>query len=145
MAGSTAPPASGGCASGGITPTCPGTTTTAAPAGTSRTTAPLAPAGGAVRGAPRRHVPDDDRVGAHLRPGAHHDGAQHAGTRADDDAVPDRRMALGAVQAAAPERDVVVEHHVVADLGGLADDDAHAVVDEEPPADGRAGVDLDAG
>jgi hypothetical protein len=25
----------------------------------------------------------------------------------------------------------VVEHHIVADLGGLSDHDAHAVVDEE--------------
>ena len=31
------------------------------------------------------------------------------------------------------------------DLGGLADDDAHAVVDDETAADLRAGVDLDAG
>ena len=39
----------------------------------------------------------------------------------------------------------MVEHHVVADLGGLADHDAHAVVDEEASADRRAGMDLDAG
>src|SRR5690606_25102466 len=38
----------------------------------------------------------------------------------------------------------VVEHDVVAELGGLADDDAHAVIDEETPADGRPRVDLDA-
>jgi hypothetical protein len=35
--------------------------------------------------------------------------------------------------------------HVVADLGRLADHHAHAVVDEHAPADGGAGVDLDAG
>ena len=35
--------------------------------------------------------------------------------------------------------------HVVADLGGLADHHAHAVVDEEAAADRRAGMDLDAG
>jgi len=34
---------------------------------------------------------------------------------------------------------------VVADLGGLADDDAHAVVDDDAPADGRGRMDLDAG
>ena len=43
------------------------------------------------------------------------------------------------------ERDPVVDHHVVADLGGFADHHAHAVVDEEPAPDGRAGMDLDAG
>jgi hypothetical protein len=39
----------------------------------------------------------------------------------------------------------VVERAVVADLGRLADDDAHAVVDEKAPADARAGMNLDAG
>jgi hypothetical protein len=39
----------------------------------------------------------------------------------------------------------VVERHVVADLGGLADHDAQPMVDEEPSADLGAGMDLDAG
>jgi hypothetical protein len=40
-----------------------------------------------------------------------------------------RRMVLGE----ATERHAVVDQHVVADLGRLADHHAHAVVDEEPP------------
>ena len=51
-------------------------------------------------------------------------------------------MALAVVLAGAPQGDPVVEQAVVADLGRLADDDAHAVVDDQPPADLRAGVDL---
>ena len=47
------------------------------------------------------------------------------------------RLTLG--ERAAAEGDPVVEHDVVADLGGLADDDAHPVVDEEPPPDGAPG------
>ena len=43
----------------------------------------------------------------------------------------------------AAERDAVVEGHVITDFGGLADHHAHAVVDEKPPADLGAGVDLD--
>ena len=39
----------------------------------------------------------------------------------------------------------MVDGAVVADLGGLAKHDAHAVVDEQPLADGGAGVDLNAG
>ena len=39
----------------------------------------------------------------------------------------------------------MIKRHIVANLGGFADDHAHAVVDEEPPAYGRAGMDLDAG
>jgi hypothetical protein len=34
--------------------------------------------------------------------------------------------------------------HVVADLGGLADHHAHAVIDEHSPPYARAGMDLDA-
>ena len=54
-------------------------------------------------------------------------------------------MALASLLAGAAQRHALVEHHVVADLGRLADDDAHAVVDEEALADLRAGVNLDAG
>ena len=50
---------------------------------------------------------------------------------------------LGAARAA--EGDALVERHVVADLGGLADHHAHAVIDEEAPTDLRARMDLDAG
>ena len=48
--------------------------------------------------------------------------------------------ALGVVPpAAAAEGDPVIQRDVVADLGGLADDDAGAVVDEQPPADAAPG------
>src|SRR5204863_7803824 len=54
--------------------------------------------------------------------------------------------ALGAARERGPaEGDALVDGAVVADLGGLADDDAHAVVDEDAAADLRAGMDLDAG
>src|SRR5699024_12143072 len=39
----------------------------------------------------------------------------------------------------------LVEQAVVPQLGGLADDDAVAVVDDQPAADDGAGVDLNAG
>ena len=54
-------------------------------------------------------------------------------------------MALAAVLAGAAECHAVIDEAVVADLGGLADDDAHAVVNDEAASDLRAGVDLDAG
>src|SRR6185312_7390012 len=56
-----------------------------------------------------------------------------------------RRMALALVPRRAAQRDAVIERRVVADLGRLADDDPHAVVDEDPPADRRARMDLDSG
>ena len=54
-------------------------------------------------------------------------------------------MPLASLFAGAAQRDALVEGHVVADLGGFADDHAHAVIDEEAPADLGAGMDLDSG
>ena len=54
-------------------------------------------------------------------------------------------MALALVLAGAAQGDAVVDQAVVPDLRRLADDDAHAVVDDEPAADSGTGVDLDAG
>ena len=58
----------------------------------------------------------------------------------------ERRMALGAGhQRGAAERYARVDGAVVADHGRFADHDAKAVVDEDPAADDRTGMDLDAG
>ena len=60
-------------------------------------------------------------------------------------------MPFGAPQALATpggkaaQGDTLVDLHMAADDGGLADDDAGAVVDEEMVADGGAGVDVDTG
>src|SRR5262249_35120102 len=62
-----------------------------------------------------------------------------------DHAASERRMTLHLVPLRSPQRDAVIQRRVIADLGGLADDNAHAVVDEHPSTDRRAGVDLDAG
>lgn len=44
-------------------------------------------------------------------------------------------MALALVPGGAAQGNTLIEGDVVADLGGFADDDTHAVVDEEAPAD----------
>ena len=44
-------------------------------------------------------------------------------------------MALAGLVAGASKRDALVERAIIADDGGLTDDDAHGVVDEEPTAD----------
>ena len=60
-------------------------------------------------------------------------------------------MALFALQALASpggegtQRDTLVDLYMIADGGGLADDDTGAMVDEEVFADGGTGVDVDAG
>ena len=54
-------------------------------------------------------------------------------------------MAFAGLVAGAAKRDALVEHAVVAHNGGLADDDAHGVVDKEVLTNLRGRVNLDAG
>src|SRR5262245_62473030 len=54
-------------------------------------------------------------------------------------------MALALVPRRPAQRNPRVERAIVMDLRGFADDDAHAVVDEHPPANRGPRVDLDAG
>ena len=65
--------------------------------------------------------------------------------RPDHNAVAERRVTLAGVLTGTAEGDTLVERTVVADLRRFTDDDACAVVDEEALADGRTGVDLNAG
>ena len=44
-------------------------------------------------------------------------------------------MALAGLIAGASKRDALVERAIIADDGGLTDDDTHGVVDEESAAD----------
>ena len=84
------------------------------------------------------------RAGADLDVVADADIAQHLGAGAHHHAVAQGGMALAFLVARAAQRHALVEQHIVADFSGFADHHAHAVVDEEAPADGGAGVDLDA-
>ena len=54
-------------------------------------------------------------------------------------------MAFAGILAGTAQGDSVVDGAVIADLGGLAKHDAHAVVDEQLVADLGPGVNLDAG
>ena len=102
-------------------------------------------AGVADHGRARRHVLDDDRVGADLGAVADRDRAEQLGAGADGDVVAEGRVALAALEAGAAQRHPLVERHPLADLGRLADHHAGAVVDEELAADLRRRVDLDPG
>src|SRR2546423_13889280 len=53
--------------------------------------------------------------------------------------------ALLAGRPSAAQRHTVIKGAVVADLGGLADNPTHAVIDEQPAAHCGAGMGLDAG
>ena len=54
-------------------------------------------------------------------------------------------MALAVLLAGAAQRHALVHRHVVADYGGFTDDHPHGVVDEQPPSQLRAGVNINAG
>ena len=85
------------------------------------------------------------RAGADARVLAHGHVAQDIGVVADEDAVADGGVALAVLLAGAAQRDALVHGHVAAHDGGFADDHAGGVVDEETPAEQRAGMNIDAG
>ena len=106
-----------------------------------RTTLPGTPTTVAFSGTSGQH----NGVGRHAGAVPHLEGTQHLGSAADQHIVADRRMALALVLAGAAQRNTVVKQDIVADLGSLTDDNAHAVVDHKAPADLGSGVDLNAG
>src|SRR3546814_16971396 len=92
------------------------------------------------------------RVGADARAAPDLEGAEDLRAGADDDVVFERRVALHVTMAVAvnagrgaAEGDALVEGNVVADLRGLAEHHAHAVVAEEAAPEGGARMNLDAG
>jgi hypothetical protein len=106
----------------------------------------------AHRGLAGRNVAGDHRVGADPGALAHRDRAQDLRAGADDDIRLQRRMPLDVHlrpridrRRDTAQRHTLVKCHVVADLGRLADHHPEAVVDDEAPADGRPGMDFDAG
>src|SRR5919108_1968778 len=92
------------------------------------------------------HFLDDNRVRADTRAVADGKAAEDLRPRANDHAGTERRMALGSrIKRRAAESHPLVNRAAIADFGGLADDHAHAVVDEDAGADLGAGMDLDPG
>ena len=73
------------------------------------------------------------------------DRAEQLRARADHHLVADGRVALAAGEARAAQRHALVHRHVVAHLGGLADHDSRAVVDEQAAPDVGGRVDLHPG
>src|SRR5450759_2592393 len=89
---------------------------------------------------PCRNILHHDRIGTDLRTVADGDRAEYLGARPHHHAVAQRRVALAFLPGSAAQCDAMVQGHVIADLGGLADHHAHAVIDEKSPPDGRTGM-----
>src|SRR5580692_7813994 len=76
---------------------------------------------------------------------AYSDVAQNFCSSADHDFVADGGMTFAGFFAGSSEGHVLIHEDVVSDFAGFADDDAHAVIDEEAAADGGSGVNFNAG
>jgi len=97
----------------------------------------------ADHGAVRGHVIDDHRTATDLAPMANSDVAQNGRADPDDHTVLDGRVTLASLLAGSAQCDALVEGDVVSHHRRLADNDAHAVVDEEAGAERGSGVNLD--
>ena len=99
----------------------------------------------AHHGAVGRNVLDDNGVAADFDVIADGDVSQHLGAAANGHVIAQRGVALACFVAGAAQGDALVERTVIANDRGLANNDAHGMVDEEVLADVCGGVNLDAG
>lgn len=99
----------------------------------------------AYHGAVGRDVFDHHGVAADSDVVAYGDVSQYLGAAANGYVVAQRRVALACLITGAAQSDALVERTVIANDRGLANDDAHGMVDEEVLADVCGGVNLDAG
>src|SRR5579862_8749468 len=91
------------------------------------------------------HGANDHRAGTDFYVVADLNAPENLGACSDHDVVADRGVTLALLVAGSAERDAQVNENVVANLSGLADYHAHAVVDEETAADPGSRMDFDAG
>jgi hypothetical protein len=75
---------------------------------------------------------------------ADRDVAQDLRAGADDDIISNGRVPFASLLAGSPQCHALIKQHVIADFGSFTNDDAHSVIDETSPSDGRTGMDLDA-
>src|SRR6516165_4787367 len=94
----------------------------------------------ADHGGIRRHRGNHHGIGADTGIIPHLDGTQNFRAGADNDIIADGGMALAMLAARAAESHLMVDIDIIAYLRRLTDDHAHAMVDDEAPAEFRAGV-----
>lgn len=78
-----------------------------------------------------RNLIENHRARGYIRVVADFERAEHLCARADHDIVADSRMAFAGILAGTAEGHALIYHNIVADNGGLADNDAGAVIDEK--------------
>src|SRR5882724_1983388 len=103
------------------------------------------PAGHAHDNRVLRDLPHHHRARADAAPRPDGEAPENLRPRPHGDVVAQGGMTLLPPHAGAAEGHALEQGHVLADLRRLADDDAHAVVDEEAPPQLGRGMDLDPG
>ena len=92
-----------------------------------------------------RDLAEDHGAGGDAGVVSHGEGTQHLGAGAHQHVIAQGGVALALILAGAAQGHALVQGTAVSHLGGLADDDAAAVVDEHAGADFGAGMDLHTG
>jgi len=92
-----------------------------------------------------RHLMQDDGIGSDHGIVTNPEGAEQFGSCSDQDIVAQRRVALAFVFASSTQCDAMVNRAIVTDLSCFADDNPHAVVNEQTFADLGPGMDFDSG
>src|SRR5947209_4849355 len=93
----------------------------------------------------RRNVMNDHGIGADLGPTPDVDRAKKPSAGPDRDVVLHGGVPLAGCKPGPPEGHALIDRDVIADLSGLADHHAHAVVDQKPFADLCRWMDLHTG
>ena len=91
------------------------------------------------------HVLDHDCVGTNGSSVAYGDGPQDLGTGPHQDVVPQRGVTFCLFHGGTTQRDLLVQHHVVANFSRGPHHNPVGVVNEEPAADLCRRVDLNPG
>ena len=92
-----------------------------------------------------RHFTQDHRIGRDAGIIADFEGPKDLRAGADHHIVPEGRMSLSYIFSGAAQRHILIKQAIITDLSRLTDHDAGAMVDDQSPADRRAGMDLDTG
>ena len=99
----------------------------------------------ANRGSTGRYGLGHHRIGTDLGTRTDSEGAKHLGAGTHHNPIFKGRMPLALVPAGSTQRHALIESDIIADLGCLADHDAHAVIDKETTTDLCARMNLDPG
>src|SRR5471032_93785 len=99
----------------------------------------------AHNGGARRHGLGHHSIGTYFGTGTHRKGTEHLGARPYHHAITQSRVALAFIPGGAAQRHAFIQGHVITDFGGLANHNAHAMVDKEATPHLGTRVNLDAG